>query len=862
MRVTASNYFEIFCKSSFVMEEFEYNSPSFVDFGNVTDTNDGADKIFGRSSFVMEEFEYNSPSFVDFGNVTDNNDGADKIFDAPTSVTTPVKSEHLVEEASGAPVNVTFKSEPFDAMDMDESCNQAMKNLWIATKGSKSASKLFSSHDELQLRNKRKGSPMVEDRARKYISMVEGGQQFKTHTTKYFPSWTQEGKNKKPLTVPKTPLLSCFARARPPTCLSRQQEEEKVLEEMKMNQIKANPLNKKILASPKLGVRVERKPTTVPAPFKLTSVKNKEKCEAEKNLCHIGIPSSRDLEKKRCTEIKPFSFDERDRETVKRKEEKIIKILEEEKKAREFHAKPVSAQVLSPPQPSFVRNLNFSDHTQPIPFNLESEKLRKLKLEQIRQKLEEEERLLQEMAEFKAQPATVIYESPFEPKKSSRPLTKVVPIKLNTEIRAKEREDFDRKRNEMQQKQEEEEIARLRKETVHKALPFKRTKPPVIQSSDKPLTNPIAPNCIKHQYPQSGYDEIEPDELWTKVITVLREAVKASGVLPERISCLGISSQRSSFLTWHRSTGKPFHNFITWKDVRADGLVRQWNHSLTMKGLRAGARCLYTMTRSKRFLAGSVLKLMNAQVTLRLAWVLQNVEPLRRAVETNEVMFGTVDTWLLYKLTGGTLHVTDVSSASATGFFDPFTMQWGYWALKLFNISADMLPEVWDSAADFGCITDDILGAPIPIRSLAPVNNPKASTGFIGIKPNTTRQHMVRAILESIVFRVLQLYKALKVEVKYRYTTIRVDGGVSRNDFVDQLLADLTGLRVERPKSPEISVLGAAFLAGVWKSRDELVALRQIDRVFEPRTEVSDEYNNVLLLWNQALDRFLDWYDV
>jgi glycerol kinase len=81
-------------------------------------------------------------------------------------------------------------------------------------------------------------------------------------------------------------------------------------------------------------------------------------------------------------------------------------------------------------------------------------------------------------------------------------------------------------------------------------------------------------------------------------------------------------------------------------------------------------------------------------------------------------MFGTVDTWLLYRLTGGRLHVTDVSSASATGFFDPFIMDWSHWALKLFCIPPDILPEVWDTAGDFGCITSDIVGAAVPIRSL------------------------------------------------------------------------------------------------------------------------------------------------
>jgi len=105
-------------------------------------------------------------------------------------------------------------------------------------------------------------------------------------------------------------------------------------------------------------------------------------------------------------------------------------------------------------------------------------------------------------------------------------------------------------------------------------------------------------------------------------------------------------------------------------------------------------------------------------VTLRLVWMLQNVEALKKAAKCHQVMFGTVDTWLLYKLTEGKLHVTDVSNASATGFYDPFTMKWAYWVLRLFNIPSYILPEVWDTAADFGCISSDIVGAGIPIRCL------------------------------------------------------------------------------------------------------------------------------------------------
>nr|CAD7439505.1 unnamed protein product [Timema bartmani] len=95
---------------------------------------------------------------------------------------------------------------------------------------------------------------------------------------------------------------------------------------------------------------------------------------------------------------------------------------------------------------------------------------------------------------------------------------------------------------------------------------------------------------------------------------------------------------------------------------------------------------------------------------MRLVWALQNLESLKEAASQGQAMFGTVDTWLLYRLTAGRLHVTDVSNASATGMYDPFTMDWGSWALQLFNIPSNMLPKVCDTAADFGVVDPGIFG--------------------------------------------------------------------------------------------------------------------------------------------------------
>ncbi|KAL0869923.1 hypothetical protein ABMA27_006119 [Loxostege sticticalis] len=475
-------------------------------------------------------------------------------------------------------------------------------------------------------------------------------------------------------------------------------------------------------------------------------------------------------------------------------------------------------------------------------------------------------------------------------------------------------------------------------------------------------------------YPQPGYVEIDPDELWSTVVAVVKKSLQDASLSAGQMSAMGISTQRSTFITWSRSTGKPFHRFITWKDMRADRLVRQWNDSYTWKLIKAGAYALYLVTRSKRFRAGSALKFMNSQTTLRLHWAIHNVPELKAAIEDGDAMFGTLDCWLLYKLSGNKIHMTDVSSASATGFFDPFTMQWASWAMTLFKIPAEALPTVVDTAGDhFISTSPAVWGHSIPIRSSMadqtasmwgsccfevgdvkltmgtgtffdintgshphasvsglypvvgwqigkelvysaegansdtasiikwaqnlglfgdpeetaeiaqsvpdsdgvyfipafsglgpPYNDGTAASGFVGMKPSTTRAHLVRAVLESLAFRTAQLYDCVRAETDFEFHSIRLDGGVSNNDFVAQLVADLTGLQVERPVNVEMSSLGCAHIVGlqlgIWKSKEELKSLRKIASILKPRREARQWYQAHIARWEDAARRMCGWY--
>ena len=168
--------------------------------------------------------------------------------------------------------------------------------------------------------------------------------------------------------------------------------------------------------------------------------------------------------------------------------------------------------------------------------------------------------------------------------------------------------------------------------------------------------------------PKQGWVEIDPDTLWKSIVKVMKNAIKNADIEPQNVKSIGISTQRATFINWRKSNGKHFHNFITWKDLRANELVKEWNQSLTMKGIRMGSKLLHFLTRHKKFVVGGIYRFKNKMVILRLLWTLQNVPELQNALKIDDVMYGTLDSWLLYKLSGEErLHMTNVSNAAATG---------------------------------------------------------------------------------------------------------------------------------------------------------------------------------------------------
>ena len=204
-------------------------------------------------------------------------------------------------------------------------------------------------------------------------------------------------------------------------------------------------------------------------------------------------------------------------------------------------------------------------------------------------------------------------------------------------------------------------------------------------------------------YPQPGWVEHDPREIWRTQLSTAKEALAKAGLKAGDIRSVGITNQRETTIVWNRKTGAPIHHGIVWQDRRAEPTcvqLREAGHSdviLRKTGLRIDA-----------YFSGTKLK-----------WLLDNVPGARAAAQAGELAFGTVDCWLIWQLTGGKRHVTDVSNASRTMLFNVHSNQWDTDLLALLDIPACLMPEVLPSAADFGQTADEVLGGSIKIGGVA-----------------------------------------------------------------------------------------------------------------------------------------------
>lgn len=457
-------------------------------------------------------------------------------------------------------------------------------------------------------------------------------------------------------------------------------------------------------------------------------------------------------------------------------------------------------------------------------------------------------------------------------------------------------------------------------------------------------------------YPRPGWVEHDPMEIWSSQLAVAIEAMAKIGAKPEEISGIGITNQRETTIVWDKNTGVPVYNAIVWQCRRTaeaiDALVEAGFDKIVTE--RTGLIPDAYFSASK------------------IAWILEHVEGAEERAKAGELLFGTVDTWLIWQLTKGAVHVTDYTNASRTMLFDIHKLQWDKEILKYFHIPESMLPRVKPSSCIYGHTEVSVLGGEIPIAGAAgdqqaalfgqccfeqgevkntygtgcfllmntgdqaiasksgllttiaastkerpeyalegsvfvagaaiqwlrdgmrlmrdaaqseeyatsvedagdvyvvpafaglgaPYWNPYARGTIVGLTRGCTKEHFIRATLESIAFQTVDVLEAMEKDSGIELKSLKVDGGASANNFLMQFQADLLDTEVRRPECIETTALGAAYLAGLatgyWKDKAEIKENWQLGRTFLPA--MTAEKRDVLLRgWKKAVKCALIW---
>ncbi len=472
----------------------------------------------------------------------------------------------------------------------------------------------------------------------------------------------------------------------------------------------------------------------------------------------------------------------------------------------------------------------------------------------------------------------------------------------------------------------------------------------------------------KHEqlYPNQGWVEHDPMEIWTNTKRVVTEALEDGDIEASQLEAIGVTNQRETIVLWERATGKPIANALVWQDRRTTGRIER----LEAEGKVDAVRYKTGLEPDAYFSAP------------KAEWLLDNSDPIKlsrsrprdvrdRAAD-GELLLGTIDSWLIYNLTGN--HVTDVTNASRTMLFNTFDLEWDADLLAEFNVPGAALPEVRPSSDEslYGRTDPDgFLGASVPVgaalgdqqaalfgqtcfepgdakttygtgsfmlmntgdravmseygllttvgfqlsgepaqyalegpifitgaaiewleqlsviedateseqlaRSVdstdgvyfvpaltglgAPHWDQRARGTIVGLTRGTRREHLVRAALESIAFQTRDVAEAMVEDAAIPLSTLRVDGGAVRNNFLCQLQATILHNEIIRPVVNETTALGAAYAAGLavgyWDTVEELKENWQVDRTFVPTEGMNVDHR--YKRWQEAILRSTDW---
>lgn len=459
-------------------------------------------------------------------------------------------------------------------------------------------------------------------------------------------------------------------------------------------------------------------------------------------------------------------------------------------------------------------------------------------------------------------------------------------------------------------------------------------------------------------YPKAGWVEHNPLEIWASQYAVLQEVIAKANITPNDVAAIGITNQRETTIVWDKNTGEPVYNAIVWQCRRTAEIVDELKEDEEFSA----------------YVKENTGLLLDAYFSgTKIKWILDNVEGVRERAEKGELLFGTVDTWLVWKLTNGKVHVTDYTNASRTMLYNIKELKWDEKILKKLEIPKSMLPEVKNSSEVYGYTNlGGTGGIRVPIAGMAgdqqcalfgqtcfepgsskntygtgcfllmntgdkmiqsenglvttiaigidnkveyalegsvfvggaviqwirdelKLVNDAADTEYFakkvpdnggvyivpaftglgaphwdmyargaifGLTRGANRNHIIRAALESIAYQSKDLIDAMEEDSGCKLTSLRVDGGASRNNLLMQFQADITGAEVVRPIITETTALGAAYLAGLavgfWESKEEIATKWSVSQSYTPNL---DEYKKEKLYsgWKKAVERAKGW---
>src|SRR5437660_284196 len=344
-------------------------------------------------------------------------------------------------------------------------------------------------------------------------------------------------------------------------------------------------------------------------------------------------------------------------------------------------------------------------------------------------------------------------------------------------------------------------------------------------------------------FPEPGEVEHDAEDIFRATLAAGREALQQAKVTPQAV---GITNQRETVCVWDRATGRPLHRAIVWQDRRTarrcEQLVRQRKAPLSRR--RTGLVIDPYFSASK------------------IEWLLEHAPGVAARVRKGEAVFGTIDTWLLFRLTNGAAFATDPTNASRTMLYDINRHRWDDDLLSLVGVPRAALAEVRPSSGQFAVAdAGGVFFLPAFVGLGAPHWAAEARGTIVGVTRGTQRAHLARAALEAMAYSTKDVLDAMTSDARLALDALQVDGGAAANDWLMQFQADLLGVTVARPDLVETTALGAAGLAGlaagVWKEPGEFLAGRRFTRFAPGKGKAAVQAGAAE--WRRAVDAALHW---